>query len=95
MAPNRPERKPDRFFETLVGDLCGTGGSDEVDAVGSIELDELEVSEMREGGNLGEGQKSECCGDEGLLVPVDIVLTDSRCPDFLRYDSRGHLLGSN
>ena len=95
MAPKRPERNPDRFFEIFVCDLCGTVGSDEVDVVGSIELDELEVSEMREGGNLGEGQKSDCCGDAGLLVPVDIVLTDSRCPDFVRYDSRGHLLGSN
>ena len=95
MAPNRPERKPDRFFGMFVCDLCGIGGRDEVDVVGSIELEELEVSEMREGGNLGEGQKSECCGDAGLLVPVDMVLTDSRCPAFVRYESRGHLLGSN
>ena len=91
MAPNKPERKPDRFFETFA---WGLGGRDVVDIVGSIELDELEVSEMREGGNRGEGQKSDCCGDAGLLVAVDIVLTDSRCPDFVRYDSRGHLLGS-
>ena len=92
MAPNRPERKPDFFFETFNWAL---GGRDVVDIVGSIELDELEVSEMREGGNLGEGQKSDCCGDAGLLEAVDIVLTGSRCPDFERYDSRGHLLGSS
>ena len=92
MAPNRPERKPDRFFETFACDLVG---NDVVDIAGSIELDELEVSEMREGGNLGEGQKSDCCGDAGSLVAVDIVLTDWTCSDFVRYDSRGHLLDSS
>jgi hypothetical protein len=87
LTSKRPERKP--FFFCLEVSLGDLGVNDEVDGfvdgfVG-IELDEPEESELREGGNLGEGQKSDWSGDAGL----DIVLADSASPELLRYESWG------
>ena len=59
----------------------------------------LEGRDISEGGERGEGQKSDWSEEVGvvdaadLLKPVDAELTDSVSHDLVRYDSLGSLTG--
>ena len=95
MTLKRLEKKFDCFLGTVDDDLGDRGDGANVDCRGLKERD------ISEGGDRGEGQKSEWSGEVGVVDkadlenPVETELTDSVSHDLVRYESLGSLVGSN